>query len=208
MQTEKNIFAHIISVLFHPLLMPIYGLFILLNSNTHYSFIPEPAQRILYIIIFLSTFLIPISIIPFLMSLKIVNTVQMKDRKERYIPMIITAASYTFSLYLINSLGFHVPIFVKFLVFAPLLLVLINMLINIKWKISSHMIGIGGLIALVFAFSIIFYANLTTIIIALIIIAGAVATARLKLQVHTPMQIYAGFFLGFTGMLVIIYLTM
>lgn len=200
--------SQIISVLLHPLLMPTYGLIILLNSGTHYSFIPWPAQKILYTVIILSTFLIPVSIIPFLMSFKLINNLQMNERKERFIPLIVSVVSYGFGFYLINKLPFHVPIFIKLLVSGSLVLIILNLIINIKWKISAHLIGIGGLLAFVLAFSIVFYANLIDVILLVSIFSGVVAVARLNLQVHNPSQVYTGFLLGFTGMLLIIYLNL
>ncbi len=211
MNKEKQRFdlpSQIISVLLHPLLMPTYGIIILLNSGTHYSYIPWQAQKILYTLIFLTTFLIPVSIIPFLMSLKLIGNIQMDERKDRFIPLIISALSYYFGLYLINKLPFHVPLFIKLLVSGSLILILLNLLINIKWKISAHLIGIGGLLAFVFAFSIVFYTRLIDVLILLSVLSGVVAVARLNLQAHNPAQVYSGFLLGFTGMLIMIYLNL
>ncbi len=191
MNKEKQRFdlpSQIISVLLHPLLMPTYGIIILLNSGTHYSYIPWQAQKILYTLIFLTTFLIPVSIIPFLMSLKLIGNIRMDERKDRFIPLIISALSYYFGLYLINKLPFHVPLFIKLLVSGSLILILLNLLINIKWKISAHLIGIGGLLAFVFAFSIVFYTRLIDVIILLSVLSGVVAVARLNLQAHNPAQ--------------------
>jgi hypothetical protein len=142
------------------------------------------------------------------MSLKLIGNIQMDERKDRFIPLIISALSYYFGLYLINKLPFHVPVFIKLLVAGSLILILLNLFINIKWKISAHLIGIGGLLAFVFAFSIVFYAHLMDVIILLSVLSGVVAVARLNLQAHNPAQVYSGFSLGFTGMLIMIYLNL
>jgi len=204
----NNLFSKIVSVLFHPLLMPTYALIIILNSGTHYAYIPEQAQKIIYVLIFLSTFLIPVSITPFLLQLKLINTFELEERKDRIIPLFITAISYYFSFYLLTRLPFHVPQFIKILVLASAILIVINLLINLKWKISSHLIGISGLLAIVFIFSIVYYANLMNILVLITVIAGVVAFARLKLNAHSPSQVYAGFLIGFSGMIVIIYFSM
>lgn len=208
MNKEKqkfNLASQIISVLLHPLLMPTYGIVILLNSGTHYSYIPWQAQKIIYTLIVLTTFLIPLSIIPFLMSLKIIDNIQMNKRKDRFVPLIVSALSYYFGLYLINKLPFYVPVFINLLISASLVLILLNLIINIKWKISAHLIGIGGLFAFVFAFSIIFYTNLIYVIILLALLSGILATIRLYLKAHSPAQVYSGFLLSFTIMLIMIY---
>ncbi len=204
----NNLFSKIVSILFHPLLMPTYALIIIFNSGTHYSFIPGQAQKIIYVLVFLTTFLVPVSIIPFLLQLKVISAFQLNDRKDRLIPLFITAISYYFSFYLLNRLPFHVPQFIKILVLASAILIIINLFINLKWKISSHLIGISGLLALIFLYSIVYYANLLYVLVILALITGIVAFARLKLNAHNPKQVYLGFLLGFVGMIIIVYLSM
>ncbi len=207
-ENYNNLFSKSISVIFHPLLMPTYALIIIFNSGTHYSYIPPEAQKIIYVLIFLTTFLIPVSIIPFLLQLKLISTFQLNERKDRIIPLFVTAISYYFSFYLLNQLPFHVPQFIKILILASAILIIINLFINLKWKISSHLIGISGLLSLIFIYAIVFYANLLYILVLITLISGIVAFARLKLNAHSPQQIYSGFLLGFLGMMVIIYLSM
>ncbi len=204
----NNLFSKIVSILFHPLLMPTYALIIIFNSGTHYSFIPGQAQKIIYVLVFLTTFLVPVSIIPFLLQLKVISAFQLNDRKDRLIPLFITAISYYFSFYLLTRLPFHVPQFIKILVLASAILIIINLFINLKWKISSHLIGISGLLALIFLYSIVYYANLLYVLVILALITGIVAFARLKLNAHNPKQVYLGFLLGFVGMIIIVYLSM
>ena len=74
---------------------------------------------------------------------------------------------------------------------------LFTLIITLQWKISAHMVGIGGavgaftgLLALHDPFPFIALA-------AVIIIAGALGTARLLASDHTPGQIHAGAALGF-----------
>jgi len=207
-EVYHNLFSKSVSVMFHPLLMPTYALIIIFNSGTHYSYMPFQAQKIIYVLIFLTTFLIPVSIIPFLLQLKLISTFQLNERKDRIIPLFVTAISYYFSFYLLNQLPFHVPQFIKILILASAILIIINLFINLKWKISSHLIGISGLLSLIFIYAIVYYANLLYVLVLITLISGIVAFARLKLNAHSPQQIYLGFLLGFLGMMVIIYLSM
>jgi membrane-associated phospholipid phosphatase len=72
----------------------------------------------------------------------------------------------------------------------------IALVVSIWWKISLHMIGIGGLVGLFFALSTRIYFEITTYLIAAVAIAGIVAWARLRLNTHNPPQVYVGFILG------------
>ena len=49
-----KVIAKIISYLFHPLLAPIFGIYIILNSISYLSAIPPDAKLWLYILVFVS----------------------------------------------------------------------------------------------------------------------------------------------------------
>jgi membrane-associated phospholipid phosphatase len=72
-------------------------------------------------------------------------------------------------------------------------------LINLKWKISLHMIGMGGLCGVFFAVSELLYENNITLLSGALLVSGLLGTARIRLGAHYPSQIYAGFFLGFVA---------
>lgn len=206
MEKPNTFLAKFISVVFHPLLMPSYALVIIFNSNTHYSYMPFEAQRLIYILVFLCTFLIPVSTIPFLMNLKLVSGASLKNHRERIIPLFISALSYYFAYYLLNQLPISTIGFIKIMVLASAVLIGLSLFISFKWKISAHLIGIGGLIASMFYYAVYFVADFTYLIILLSLAAGTIAYARLILQAHNPAQVYIGFLTGFIGMLLILYL--
>ena len=205
-KAQQNI-SKIISIIFHPLLIPTYTLLIVFNSGTFYSYIPFHTQRVFYVLIALTTFVIPISIMPFLLNLKIVSSFMLQERKDRIIPLIITSISYFFTLYLLSRLPFHVPEFINIFVFSSAILIFTTLIISLKWKISAHAIGIGGLLGSIIIFSIAYYANLIYIVALIAFISGLVGYSRLFLQEHKPLQVYSGFVLGFFGMITIIYLS-
>lgn len=71
--------------------------------------------------------------------------------------------------------------------------------INIVWKISAHMCGIGGLCGAFFAVSWLLYANNLPLMIGLILLSGILAWARLECRAHTAAQLAVGFIVGFSG---------
>lgn len=197
--------AQIVSFLFQPLLMPIYGTIILLNTSNWIAYSVFPALRnALYIVMFCSTFLIPaLTFILFLRS-KQINSLEMSTREERNMPYISTLIFYIAGWYLINK--FPVPRVFGNIILGAALAIFIAYLINLKWKISIHMIGLGGTVGLLFAFATLFNFSLGLPIVAAIIIAGITGTARLILEAHNPSQIYAGFLLGFSIEWLFVYL--
>jgi hypothetical protein len=77
------------------------------------------------------------------------------------------------------------------------LAILLTLLINFRWKISMHMIGVGGLMGLFYAFGRYFHFPSLPILIALSFVSGLIAAARLYRGAHSPAQIYLGFGMGF-----------
>jgi hypothetical protein len=82
------------------------------------------------------------------------------------------------------------------------------MLVSFKWKISAHLIGIGGLFGALFFYAVYFIADFIYILMLVSLLSGAVAYARLQLKAHRPAQVYAGFLTGFIGMMMILYIGM
>ena len=81
-------------------------------------------------------------------------------------------------------------------------------LISLKWKISAHASGVGGLLAFYVVAS---HLNAVpydlNLCLMLITIAGLTVSARLALNSHNLMQVVAGFLLGlFTGLSSLIFL--
>ena len=86
--------------------------------------------------------------------------------------------------------------FVSLLLGACVALI-IALVINFFWKISAHMLGIGGLLGGIMGIAQIHMMNPYWAFIIVFIIAGLLGTSRIFLRKHTPMQVYAGFCLGF-----------
>ena len=58
------------------------------------------------------------------------------------------------------------------------------------------MVGIGGLLGVLISVSYLIKFDMTIFYILVIIVAGLIGFARLKLQEHQPYQLYLGFLLG------------
>ena len=158
-------------------------------------------RRILYALTFTATFLLPLLNALLLLKFKIISSLEMKTRQERKIPYLISSIFYfAESYFLMNT---DVPVLIKALMFGATLLVVSVLLINLFWKISAHMVGIGGLCGMMLAVSYRLQIDLHFILIALFLIAGIIAFSRLKLSAHNPAQVYTGFLLGVSVQLIL-----
>lgn len=197
--------AKSVSVAFHPLLMPTYGIMLLLNSSAYFSYSLSFAHKSsIVLIVALNTFLLPSLVTLFLWKRKIVANLTMTTIEERRVPYLITAVFYFITYYVLK--GTVLPPVIYILMLGATLSVLATLLVNFRWKISAHMVGIGGLLGAFFSVATKLSQPLLTELSFLILIAGLIGFSRLKLSAHTPAQVYAGFFMGMACELLLFYI--
>lgn len=194
--------AKIISVVFHPMLIPSYTILILFNINNYISLlIPFSAKLLILGMVFITTFLFPILFI-FIMKRKgIVKTLQMETREERIYPFAVTAIFYFLSYYMLKQL--HISDIYYLFLLGATFLIIIALLITFYWKISAHMIGIGGMLGALIGISFRINVDFVFLIALIVLCSGIVGFARLKLNAHKPLQIYSGFLSGVIIMLLV-----
>lgn len=145
--------------------------------------------------IFSFSFILPVINIYILYRLNRISSLRLEDQSERTFPYVLTSCFYFGLFYLFLDLSVWPSI--KVLIFGGGFSILLTAIINLKYKISAHMVGIGGLIGSLLVVSYVLKYNSTPQVSILFIIAGIIATCRLYLNAHQPKQIYSGFFLGF-----------
>ena len=188
-------FARIVSVLFHPLLLPTYALLILINTKTHFTLIlPENFRYLTVLFVFLTSFVLPLLIILILLKLGKIKSLEMESRQERVLPLFIVAIFFYITYYLLKQ-GPHFVIFNIFMLGATLL-VIVSLLINYITKISIHMVALGGLFGTFVGFDLALRLDLRMLLSLIILVAGITGFSRLKLKAHTTGQVYSGFILG------------
>ena len=191
-----RIASRILSYLLHPILMPTYAVLLIFGLSSYYSTIVNVAikERIL-LIVAVNTLAIPL-IIVYLMYLRgTLKSFEMDDRAERVPPYMITSICYFAAYYMLRSL--HLPKVFDLLLLGATIATVAATFITFKWKISIHMIGIGGIVGGLLSISQYLSVDFSQVVIAVMLAAGMLGTARLLLESHTPVQVYSGFLLGF-----------
>lgn len=197
--------SKIISAILHPLLVPTYALLVLLNLKTHSILaIPENYRYIIVIFIFLTTFVIPTIVIFILLKLGKIVSLEMVSQRERVFPILFIAIVYYMTYHLLKQVG--VTGLLTLFMIGSTMLVLLSLLINYATKISLHMTAWGGFLGTLLGFAIRFNYDLNILIYSTIILLGVIASARLKLNAHTPFQVYSGFLLGTLGMVILFFI--
>jgi hypothetical protein len=190
--------AKIISVIFHPLFMPVYGMVIIFSAPTLLEYLPFTVKRILLFIVLINNVLLPLSLLPFFRYRNIISSWTINNRRERIIPLLITTILYSTTSFIIFR--FPVPGFLKSFFLAAAFLSLMVTVINFRWKISLHSVGAGALIAIVLLLSFKMYSPLMWYLISVIIAGGLILSSRLRLNYHNPQQVWFGFITGFLGL--------
>lgn len=192
-----------ISYIFHPLLMPTYG-FILFFSTKNYisTFVPFKIKLIIINITFFFTFVLPAINAFVLLKLGRIKSLEMESQKERLIPYGSAVLYYIALLYLFYNTNFLD--FFKMVILGAACCIVLTLLINTKWKISAHTVGIGGVAGVVLGVIYRLQIDLELVLFIVLLVAGLVGYARLRLNAHTPAQVYTGFLMGFCVQLLLI----
>ena len=196
-------FSKILSFVFHPVLMPTYAILLLLYFSKVFSqFMPIEQKTHLINLTLIFTLLLPLLGVFLLKKLKIVSSIYMENQKERKWPLLIAISSYYLLFRMFEFLYIH-PIIIK-LVLGAMLILFLAVIISNFWKISLHMLGIGGVFGAFLAFQYLFGGKLFLIIL-LLLCSGLVAYARINENAHTLKQVYLGFLVGACAEFLIFY---
>ncbi len=196
--------ASVISFILHPLLMPTYGFLLIFSTRNYISmFTPYNYKIAIVSVTFLFTFVLPTINALILLKMGRIKSLEMDTPAERVIPYGSTAVYYFALFYLFYNK--QLPAVFKILVLGAAISILLTLIINYKWKISAHTIGIGGIAGATLGMMYRLQVDLNFMFMLIILLAGFVSFARLKLNAHTPAQVYTGFLLGFMVELVLMF---
>jgi len=197
---EFNIYeklAWLVSVIFHPILMPLYGLVFLLTAPTLIRYLPVEIKQLLLLVVLINNVMIPAGLLMFFRYRKLISSYSIDDRNERVMPLLTTAILYCTTSFIIFR--FQIPFFLKSFIFATSVVAIILSMINFWWKISIHSAGAGALTATILILSFKMQADLLWYLAAIILASGVILASRLRLNAHEPLQVWAGFATGFLG---------
>lgn len=191
-----NKIATILSLVFSPLLVPTYGVALALWVSA-LSSVPVSVRFGVVAVTFIITGVVPLLAIAGMWRLGLVKDPGVNERTERTVPYIITAASYlACTVYLFKA---NAPLWLVGFLAGAFVAALISLAVNCRWKISAHMAAMGGLVAIAFRLAVSDYAivDMLWVIVAVVLAAGLVGTARIGMHRHTIWQVVAGAANGF-----------
>lgn len=191
-----TLFSNIVSWLMVPLLMPVYGIMLILGLSI-LSYAPMGPKVGFTLIVAAINLGVPAITFPLLKRLGFIRDIGLNGRTERLIPYIITILCMMGTAWFLHSKGF--PIWATMFYLGGALTGLVQVVVNLRWKISAHAAGIAGIVALLIQMTHDGFPtpNLFVWQIIAIACAGLVGSARLWLRRHTLGQVLAGYAVGF-----------
>lgn len=200
----ETFLARLFSVAFHPLVIPTLGLLLLFQLDSYIQFAVSPqAKRFILVIVFINTAIAPALAVLLLKRTGLIRDVLLKDRSERLFPLLLSSLLFFLTYYLLRQVT--LPSLIYYYMMGGTLLVILCLLITFRWKISLHMMGLGGYAGFLIATSMFLKIDISLLIGLCILVGGLVGAARLRLGSHTPMQIYAGYLAGAGVMLALFF---
>ena len=192
----------VISYLFHPVLFPtISTLFFFILQP---KYLPKEFSLKVLVVIFVSTYIIPILFLFILKKRKTIEDFHLKTISERILPIFFfTTISFLLAYRLLEIKVVNLLAYSFFAVSLAMFFVLL--LFGLKIKTSLHTLAIGGLTGFVMVISFHYKIRLLLLIATLFILFGGIAFARLKLKAHTNKEIYLGYFIGMAAQFIMYY---
>ena len=183
-----------ISTILHPTVLPTVGAFL------YFIFVTQTFEKRLQLIvlglIFVLTYIVPILLLFFLKNFGFIKDFQVSTIKERRVPVILMILI----LYFLGNTIIQIPMIRNLGILfygTSLSLICIYVLFSIKLKSSLHLVSMGNMLGFFLIMTNVNNLSILFIILLLIFLSGILASSRLYLKAHTPIELLIGFFLGF-----------
>ncbi|MCB0753958.1 MAG: phosphatase PAP2 family protein [Flavobacteriales bacterium] len=201
---EKN-FAMALSIIFQPIFVPLYSLILIFNANTYITYaVHDQVKLFIYGITVMNTIILPMGVFYYFYRAKLIDSLHMHTARERSLPFLTIVVFQMSTFYVFRQAP--MPSLFANLVLGAAVSVAMAFIINLKWKVSIHMLGMGGIVGIIIGIILKYQVDAVPLVMALTVLSGLVGYSRLQLDAHTPLQVYAGFVLGtliLTGSVVI-----
>lgn len=192
-----RIISLVLSVVFQPLLMPTLVFGLLFFAVPQATTLPEVIKLRLFYLVTVATLLIPMVLLIGMRLSGLVRSLHFEAVKDRRVPFLVVTLFYLLTTLFLKQKTDLDPILWQGM---GVMTVAVAFLTGVTffWKMSAHMIGLGGLLAVVWVMGTYFGSFSVVYLLMLSLgLAGIVASSRLYLDAHRPVEVYAGLLAGF-----------
>ncbi len=189
-------FAHLFSIVFHPLLIGsyVFAFLIYLHPSAFEGVDPRTKNLRMFSMVLFTIFFPTLSLF-LAWRLKLIKSLSLENRQDRLVGFIVTMFFYFWASYVFRNLS-DMPQVAAHFVLGIFLAVCGAWMCTIFYKVSLHAVAMGGLIC----FFILFgredpYVSGLYLVVP-ILIAGIVCSSRLILGAHNRFEMITGFIVG------------
>ena len=183
-----------ISIILHPIFMPLLALHLTLKTLPSVAFSISQYLNYIYGIFIFCTIILPLLSIFFLMRKGRVSSLEMSNHKERSLALFITVIWMSLGVFMLNNILLYTSI-LKAEILGAILIILFAAIISKFWKISLHLLAIGGVVGVFIALQLI-EGGVLHLLLIFILLSGILGVARIQQKAHNHTQVYLGFLLG------------
>lgn len=195
-----KIFSQLLSWIFHPLLVPVYAVLVFFKNTTF--FLEFGLQWQILRLVALLTIVFPLVVFWFLKQRGLIGGVELPKTRERLIPLVFYVGLLSLLIYRLYGpveLRELRMLFYGFLI--SVVFALLGALAN--FKVSLHVLFAANLVAWLASFGVYSGAEIRIWLVGILLITGTLASARLYLGAHKPVEVYVGFLLAFLAHLAV-----
>ena len=190
-----NSVAKVVSFVLHPLWMPLITLLLLYILDPYLGL--NTANFRLLVVLLLICILAPGLSLLVMVKTKMVSDIEVSNKKERYIPFALVISYYIMAYLFLKFNHVSLPNVVYAMLFSLIVSLVIAVLVNMKTKVSIHLMAMGGVLGTLLAFSQIHLIGIGMAMSIWLLLSSILAWSRIHQGLHTNAQTYLGFALGF-----------
>jgi hypothetical protein len=195
--------AKAVSYIFHPLFIPVYMGWFFIYVLRMFPQLDAWSQSKLLISFAVNYTLLPLVTLLLAKGLGFVQSIYLKDKKDRIIPYIATGVFYFWIWYVFKNQG--APREVIAFSLAVFLASSLGLLFNSYLKVSMHGIAVGVAATMLVRLGLGSTINLGPYISIALLATGLVCSARLINNDHSPKEVYSGLAIGIFAQLVALF---
>lgn len=194
--------ASIISVLFHPVFMPVVmALVVFKLAPAGFAGLAPKQVALLFISIGLTAVFFPLFTVLLMKALGFVKSFTLADQRERVIMLIACMFFYFWISHVMNNMQGAIPQSLKVLFLGNFWGIILIFLASIFTRVSMHTAAAGGMVGIIAVLHLSTDVNVIIPFFVALAIAGIIGTARLLLGAHKRGDVWLGYIIGIVSQL-------
>lgn len=192
-----RVFANIISVICHPIFMPLIMAFVIYKvAPAGFAGLQAKQVMLLFISIGLTAVFFPLFAVLLMKGLGFVKSFTLADQRERIIMLIACMFFYFWISHVMNNMQGAIPQSLKVLFLGNFWGIILIFMASIFTRVSMHTAAAGGVLGMLAVLHLSTEVNVLVPFFVAVVVAGLVGTARLLLGAHKRGDVWLGYIIG------------